>query len=647
MKQTDTNIRNNQSNWFNWFTKRVLRLINLALVVIGFAFFYLVFNTSCANIGTPTGGPKDSIPPVVLKTIPELRGKNYLGKDIRITFDEFIIPDEVSEKLVISPPMKKKPQIKMKGKTLIVEFQQDLKKNTTYSIDFKDAIADNNEKNPIKDMRFSFSTGDSYDSLRVSGYVKNAFTQEPVEKALVMLHRKSDYTAFIDSIPDYIGTTNKEGFFMIDNVAKGDYRLYALTDADNSFTYNAKAEMIAFDDSIIVPSAKYNAHTDTVIQGKDTLLVTGHVDYSPTTRYLMMFEEVKFDQFLNSSKRTQGNKCDFYFAESLSDSFKVNLLKPRPTNNNWSYIESNVKRDSITVWLTDTVFSKSDTLKFELQYEALDSLNRMHLKHDTLEMAYESAKAPKTKRKKGEPVPIPTINLTTNINSSAHDLYQRIMIEAPEPLTSFDTTKVRLYAFEDTIKTRLNVEIKKDPNSVRKYYIEHLWNSNASYELKIDSAVAYNIYGHPSKKLDVKFKTQKEDYYGKIVLTLKGLTDAAIVQLLANDKDEKVLQKIQVLGDGKIEFPYLKPEKYKLKIIIDSNKNGKWDTGYLAQGIQPEKVVYFPKIIKVRSNFEFAETWDIKFKPEYKKNLIDEEAEKEKEKAKRKAKEQKEHSHGE
>lgn len=427
---------------------------------------------------------------------------------------------------------------------------------------------------------------------------------------------------------------------MIDNVAKGSYKLYALTDADNSLTYNAKAEMIAFDDSLIIPSAKYVARTDTVVQDKDTLLVTGHVDYSPTTRYLMMFEEVKFDQFLNSSKRSQGNKCDFYFAETLSDSFKVNLVKPRATNKNWSYIESNMKRDSITVWLTDTVFSKTDSLKFEVQYEALDSLNHLYVKHDTLEMIYAAPKAPKVKRKKDEPIPVPTINLTTNINASAHDLYRRIVIEAPEPLTSFDTAKVRLYSLEDTIRTRMPVLVKKDTSSVRKYYIEHLWDSNASYELKIDSAAAYNIYGHPSKKLDQKFKTQKEDYYGKIVLTLKGLEAPAIVQLLGNDKDEKILQKIQVLGDGKIEFPYLKPDKYKLKLIIDSNKNGKWDTGYLAQGIQPEEVVYYPKIIKVRSNFEFAETWEIKFKPDYKKNLIDEEAEKEK--AKKKAQEKKE-----
>ena len=605
------------------------KLKSIVPLLFGISLFYLIFYTSCANIGSPTGGLKDSIPPVVVKTVPELRGTNFNGSDVRITFDEYIVPDEITDKLVISPPQKKKPLIKMKGKTLIIEFTQALRKESTYSLDFKDAVADNNEKNPIDNLRFSFSTGSSFDSLRVAGYVKSAITQEPVEKALVLLHRQKEYTAFVDSVPDYIGTTNKEGFFMIDNLAPGAYRLYALTDADNSLTYNSNSELIAFADSLIVPSAKYIARTDTIVKDADTILVTGHVDYLPAPQYLMMFEEIKFDQYLDSYKRNQGNKCDFYFAESLSDSFKVNLLKPSPTKD-WSYIESNLKKDSITVWLTDTVFSKTDSLKFELRYQVLDSLNQLVIKRDTVEMIYSAPKAPKVKRKKNEIPAVPTINLGNNINAAAHDLYQRIQIEAPEPLSSFDTTKVRLYSYEDTTKTLIPIVLKRDTNSVRKYFIEHRWAANSNYLFQVDSAAAYNIYGYPSNKINQKFRTQKEDYYGKIILTISGLTDPAIVQLLGNDKDEKILQKIQILEDGKIEFPYLKPEKYKIKLILDSNKNGKWDTGFLAGGVQPERVVYYPKIIKIRSNFEVEETWDIKYKPDYKKELIDEELEKEK-----------------
>lgn len=598
--------------------------------------FYLIFYTSCANMGSPSGGVKDSIPPVVVKTIPVLRGTNYKGSDVRFTFDEYIIPDEIGEKLIISPPIKEKPVVKMKGKTLIIEFEKDLRKNTSYSLDFKDAVADNNEKNPIKDFRFSFSTGPSMDSLRISGYVKDAMNQEPIEKALVMLHRKKEYTAFVDSIPDYIGTTNKDGVFMIDNVAPGEYRLYALMDADNSLTYNSKAERIAFADSILVPTAKYISRADTIIKGLDTMVVTSHVDYFPKTQYLMMFEEESFDQYLDASKRNQANKCDFYFSESLSDSFRVNLLKPKPTND-WKFIEKNLKNDSITVWLTDTVISKRDTLQFELRYEALDSLKNMFVKRDTIELVYTAPKVPKQKKKKGELPEVPTITLNNNINSSAHDLYQRIQIEAPEPLSSFDLSRIHLYSMVDTVKTKIPIVVQRDTNSIRKFFIEHHWDENSSYMLQIDSAAARNIYGHPSKKVEQKFKTQKEDYYGKIYLTISGLTGPAIVQLLANDKDERVLQKIQILSNGKIEFPYLKPEKYKIRLIIDSNKNGKWDTGYLAGNVQPEEVVYYPKVIKVRSNFEIKEDWTINYKADYiKKDLIDEELEKEKARKKEK-----------
>lgn len=597
--------------------------------LIGLSFFYLVFYTSCANIGSPTGGPKDSIPPVVVRTIPELRSTNFKGSDIRFTFNEYIIPDEIGEKLIISPPMKKKPVIKMKGKTLIIEFAENLRKESTYSFDFKDAVADNNEKNPIEDLRFSFSTGATFDSLRVAGYVKNALNQEPVEKALVMLHRQKDYTAFIDSIPDYIGTTNKEGFFMIDNVAPGEYRLYALTDADNSRTYNSNSELIAFADSLIVPSAHFHAETDTVVNGLDTMVVTGHVDYQPGPQFLMMFEEEKFDQYLDSYKRNQANKCDFYFSESLSDSFRVNLLQPTPPKD-WSFLETNLKRDSITVWLTDTILSNQDSLKFELRYQVLDSLQQLVTKLDTIQMIYSAPKAQKTKRKKNDVPEVPTITLSNNINSSAHDIYQRIRIEAPEPLASFDTSMVRLFSIVDTVKTRLPIVVEKDTNSIRKYYVDYPWEPNSNYEFQVDSAAARNIYGFPNNKIDQKFKTQKEDFYGKIILTVSGLNDPAIVQLLANNKEEKVLQKIQVLEDGKIEFPFLKPEKYILRLIIDSNKNGKWDTGFLASQLQPEKVVYYPKVIKIRSNFEYKESWEINYTPDYKKLLIDEEAEKEK-----------------
>ena len=613
------------------------RMKSFILLFLGASLFYLIFNTSCANQGMPTGGEKDSIPPVVLKTIPSLRGTNFKGSDLRFTFDEFIVMEGIGEKLVISPPLEKKPIIKMKGKTLIIEFPEDLKSETTYSLDFKDAVADNNEKNPIDDLRFSFSTGATFDSLRVTGYVKNALNQEPIENALVMLHRQVDFPAFTDSIPDYIGTTDKDGLFMIDNVAKGTYRLYALTDADNSLNYNQTTEKIAFADSLMVPSSVFHAETDTIVEGNDTILVSGHVDYSPGAQFLMMFEEEKFDQYLDSYKRNQANKCDFFFSETLSDSFQVNLINPVPTRE-WSFIESNLKRDSITVWITDTLVSMRDTLMFELRYQALDTLNLLVMNVDTIEMMYEKPKMPKARKKKNEVAEVPTIDLSTNINASGHDLYRPINIEAPEPLLSFDTSLIRLFEMDDTIKSQLPMVVEKDSNSIRKYYIEYDWKPNTNYAFEIDSAAARNIYGNPSNKVNQKFTTQKEDYYGKIIMEISNLRGPAIVQLLSNDETERILQKIQILEEGKIEFPYLKPEKYKIRMIIDSNQNGQWDTGYLADYLQPEQSMYFPKVIKVRSNFEYKESFTMDYDATIKKEIIDEDLEKEKLRKKEQAK---------
>jgi hypothetical protein len=618
-------------------TVNLIKIKSFAGLIVFACFLYLVFTTSCANQGMPTGGVKDTIPPVLLRTDPSLRGTNFKGNALRFTFDEFIISDEISEKLVISPPMKKKPLVKMKGKTLILEFQEGLKKESTYSLDFKDAVADNNEKNPIKDFRFSFSTGATFDSLRVAGYVKDALSQEPVDKALVMLYRIKDYKAFTDSIPDYIGTTDKEGLFMIDNVAPGEYRLYALMDADNSLTYNQSAEKIAFADSLIVPSARYIAEPDTIVKGQDTIAIAGHVDYSPGPQYLKMFEEEKFDQYLDSYKRSQANRCDFFFTETLSDSFKINLIKPVPQKE-WLFVESNFLKDSITAWITDTLISKSDTLLFELKYEALDSLNQLMTKRDTLEMVYETPKVVKQrKKKKEEVVEAPTIQLTNNINSSAHDLFRKIVIEAPEPLVSFDTSMVKLYSVIDSVNTKIPIVVERDSNSIRKYIIDHHWEPNSNYLLRIDSAAARNIYGYPNKKVEQKFRTQKEDYYGKIILTLSNLQHPAIVQLLSNDEKEHVLQKIQILEDGTIEFPYLKPDKYRIRVIIDANRNGKWDTGYLAGDLQPEQVIYFPKILKTRGNFEQKEDMILDYSTSPKKELIDKDLEREEARKKEKA----------
>ena len=614
--------------------------------ILFFAYLgYLVFTTSCANPGMPAGGPKDSIPPVVVRTVPDFNGRNYKGTEVSLTFDEFVISDQLREALVVSPPLVKRPMIRTKSKTLIIDLGEELKENTTYSLDFKDAIVDNNEKNPLEDFRFSFSTGPDFDSLMIGGYVKDAKNLEPIEGALVILHRMKEVEAFKDSIPDYIAKTDKEGFYVISNIASGTYRLYALLDADNSMTYNQELEQIAFFDSLVVPQDLALPDYESELDSEDTTSIKEKRRSAlETPFFLMLFEEAFFDQYLEDYKRDQANLIRFYFAESVTDSFQLELLRPTPAREDWNYLEYNATSDSLMLWLTDTVLMSADTLQMRLSYQVADSLQNIVMTTDTLDLVYTKPETTGRRRAKkddddDEPKPIPHISFKHNLKSKGFDVYRDIELEAPEPLEFFDWSMVSLYEKVDTLEEARTFEMWQDSLSARKFYIRYPWEFEEEYRLQIDSAAAYNYAGHPSNKFSQRIGIQEESYYAKIILNVSGLNDYGIIQLLENTDKEKVLQQIQISEDSEIEFPYLKPDKYKIRLILDRNDNGVWDTGDLDEGIQPEQVMYFPKILKLRSNFEVREGWALPL-IQYEKELIDEDKEKEDAKNKRNSNQQ-------
>lgn len=608
--------------------------------ILFFAYLgYLVFTTSCANPGMPTGGAKDSIPPVVVRTIPDFNGRNFNGTEVSLTFDEFVISDQLREALVVSPPLAKRPMIRTKSKTLIIDLGDELKENQTYSLDFKDAIADNNEKNPLEDFRFSFSTGPDFDSLMIGGYVKEAKNLEPIEGAVVMLHSMQEVEAFKDSIPDYIATTDKEGFYVISNIAHGTYRLYALLDADNTMTYNQELEQIAFLDSLVVPQDLSLPDYESELNSEDTVSIKEkRRDALETPFFLMLFEEDFFDQYLDDYKRERANLVRFYFSESVSDSFQIELLQPTPVADDWSILEYNATSDSLMLWVTDTVLMSSDTLQMKLSYQVADSLQNLVMTSDTLDLVYTKPEVTGRRRAKKEnedqPEPIPHIAFKHNLKSKGFDVYRDISLEAPEPLKSFDLAMVSLYQKVDTLEEARTFELWQDSLSARKYYIRYPWEFEEEYRLQVDSAAAYNYSGHPNNMLNQRFGIQEESYYAKIILNISGLVDYGIVQLLENTENEKVLQQVRIAEDSEIEFPFLKPDKYKIRLILDRNNNGVWDTGDLDEDIQPEQVMYFQKILKLRSNFEVREAWVLPM-IQYEKELIDEDKEKEDAKNKR------------
>lgn len=595
----------------------------LSISVLGYL-AYLIFTTSCANIGMPTGGDKDTIPPVVVKTVPRVDARNYRGKDVEITFDEFIQSTDVASKLVISPPIKKRPVVKTKSKTLIVELGDEMKPNTTYSLDFKNSIVDNNEKNPMESFRFSFSNGPDFDSLMIGGFVRMAENMEPVEDALIVMHSIDSLHYFKDSIPNYIAKTDEEGFFQITNIAAGQYRLYAVQDADNSLTYNQPGEMIAFWDSLVVPDLPVVLDSIPI----DTLGTMAPVHQENTQAYyLLMFQEDFFDQYLDESKRDRANLIQLYFTESLSDSFSMKLINPQLDNDDWALFEFSSKRDSLNLWITDTLVSRLDTLDFQVKYLVPDSMSNPVLKTDTLQFFYQKPEERERKRKKKEDEEeeeqIQHFSFKAN-GKDGFDVYRKLIIDVPEPLSQFDYDKVHLVQKVDTVLKDVPFQLEADSVNFLRYRITYPWEFEEEYGLVIDSAAAYTISGYPSNEFKQRIKIRDEGYYAKIILTVSNLGGPSIVQLLKNTDNEEVVQQIPMAEDGVIEFPYLSPDKFKMRLIIDRNENGKWDTGDIEQGVQPERVVYFPKILKLRSNFEHEETWALPDDLSFEKNVVDE-----------------------
>jgi hypothetical protein len=642
------------------------------LAILVFAYTaYIVFTTSCANPGMPTGGDKDTIPPVVLKTVPELNTINYKGNSVSLTFNEFIISDEVSTKLLVSPPLAKKPVVRTKSKTLTIELGDSLMQDVTYTLDFRDAIADNNEKNPLENFRFAFSTGPEIDTLMVGGYVLNAENMEPIEEAIVLLYDETDsVSSFRKKIPKYIASANKEGFYTFTNIKAGKYRLFALEDADNSLTYNQPGERIAFYDSLVVPvypgvsgtidldsmyiaelADSLKTEVDSLVREQKAnsrkvdidslfsseMIIPGDLDadslkpgrQAKTTtmvpHYLLMFKEITFENFLDNYTRDQRDLVKLYFSNSVTDSFSVNLISPQPSLADWSYIEQNATRDSISLWINDTLVSKTDTMRLQINYETLDTVEHRTLTTDTLDLVYSEPVQRERKRKGRDETPV-IKNFSFRMNAKdGFDQYVPLVIESPQPLDIFDFSKVHVYQVIDSLEEVIPVKVEQDSILKRKFEIRYPWEFEGSYRLEIDSAAAKTFTGEPSAPVDQKFKIQKEDFYGKIVLNITQVPGNCIVQLLKNTEAEEVLKQAMLKENGVVTLPFVKPEKYKLRLIVDRNQNGLWDTGDLDEWQQPERVVYYSKILKIKSNFVIKENWILPKDLQPKKELIDEE----------------------
>lgn len=587
-----------------------VQLVFAAAIVI-----YAISVNSCANPGVgPTGGPRDTIPPVIINSSPHHLQTNFKGNEIIINFDEYIVADNVAANLVVSPPIAERPNVRVRGRNLIVRFEEDLIPGRTYSVDFQNHIKDFNEGNEIESLRMLFSTYDEIDTLRISGYLLDAFTLEPVPDAMATLYSLHHDTIFTSLRPDFIARADKEGFFMFDNLPEDDFRLFGLVDSDRKLYFSKENEKISYTDTLIRPSAFFIAQPDTLIEENDTIISGGYTQFYPEPVYALLFEHKFYKQSITYSRREQADFLVFTFAEPLTDSCSISLLAYE--GDNWSYKEFNKQRDSISVWITDSLISVIDTLQFSVRYTAIDSLDNFITRTDTLNLAYtpRAASARSRSRDTESDTPKPKVfDLQTNLTSGNFDLYKRPHITAPSPLDRVHADMITLeIAVNDSTYDAIDFTANFAENSKRRIEIDFEMKSVTSYKLTVDSAAMRTLTGYVNNDFSQKFKTQNSEHYGVITLDISGIDTTMLIQLLKDNKEEDLVKELMLLpGKTQAQFDYLSPAKYRVKAIADYNNNGKWDTGNYEKNIQPEPVYYYPKVFEVKSNWEIKENWEI------------------------------------
>lgn len=570
---------------------------------------------SCANIGSPNGGPYDEKPPKFISSTPVPNQTNYKGKKIEILFDELIQIDKPSENVIITPPQMELPVIRSAGKKVVVELKDSLKPNTTYTIDFTNSISDNNEKNVFENFSFAFSTGEVIDTLAISGVLLNAENLEPMPGITVGLHRNLEDSAFVKLPFDRTSRTNDKGQFTIRNISPGTYRLYALNDVNRDYKFDQPGEDIAFLDSVVIPTFEMTTRQDTTWKDSltiDTIRTVGFTRFLPDDIQLRLFKEKFERQYLKKSERQDEKFFTLHFNSKL-DTIPVPVpLNFTPVDSTWFFVQSTEGGASANYWLADSTVWQQDTLQVQVSYPKSDSLNILRPQTDTLQLVLR--KRPQEKKKKlKEGEKEPTIFLGMQIDApGTMDLFDTISVTFSEPVKDIKKEMFFLDQKIDTVWNKVDFEFFPDTTNSLNYFIRRPWKYGEAYRLEADSATIHSLYGKWNDFFTTEFKIKKEDEYGHLFLNINGVDTTAFVELLSSS--DVPVRKAKV-KDGGALFMDLKPDKYYARIVIDTNNNGVWDTGNYAEKRQPEAVYYSPALYQIMQNWQMEETWNVNATP--------------------------------
>lgn len=595
------------------------RLASTSLLLVISVVAYLI-SISCANRGSgPQGGPKDITPPRPQRSIPDANSLNYKKNRIDIIFDEIVQVQNTFDNIIISPPQKQAPTVKAIGKKISVELQDTLKDETTYTIFFGDAIVDNNEHNVLSGYSFSFATGESIDTLKMSGTLIDAATLNPIAGVMVGIHSDLSDSAFTSKPFDRITKTDKNGNFSITNIRSGKYRIYALDDVGNNYRFDMPDEKIAFSDSIFEPSVSTNVVADTVYRDSVVKLSTGKTDtlrladtvirkfdvrYSPDSIVLRAFVEDYYNQYVVKSLRPDVRHFTVYFNAP-------NKELPRMEGINFDIgkgvvVEPNTRGDTIDYWLKDSALWAIDTLKLRLTYMKMDSTHNLVQQTDTISLRSQKRRAKSDKNRNQE-----FLTLISNAKGSIN-YFDTIEISIPTPAEMDMVKKISLQRRVDTIWQPQKSTITAIDSVGRRYRVAATLQPSQTYRLVVDSAYFRDIYGNVNKGTTFDFTVKSKDVYASLTLEMGVFTGKEIIELI--DKNERVIRRA-IADKQKVRFDNLDAGTYYARLFVDLNGNGKYDVGNFAEKRQAEPVYYYSKSFELRQMWDNEEYWNYRELP--------------------------------
>ena len=576
----------------------------------------MIFSHSCANTTTPpSGGPKDTIPPVITKISPAMGAVNVpvSGTKLEIEFNEYVVVKD-PKSLFLSPPLEKAPKHRIKGKGVVLSFESDLDSNKTYTLDLTNAIGDNNEGNMFPGFTLVFSTGDHIDSMMVTGVVQDCNTLQPIKGATVMLYKDHADSALFLHRPDAAVKTDDWGFFCLRNIQDTVYRLYAIIDENNNNIYESETEKVAFLDTLVTPVTVVN---DTLYElqkfdMKDTVLCLDR----KTEYELNVFREKPRRQMIVNKERVGERTAYITFMAPYAqiDSIWIDGV---PSEN--LITQFNIMQDSLEIWVNDPK-PQPDTMKVNVTYMKTDSLGFLNSFTEKLNLALPKAKTT-TGKSSTRDIKHEDTTAVFTLTAAPETVEQNgFILEFKYPLVedAFDSLTFR-YLNPRQQEEKGSYTVTQDSLNLRKYVIRPGVEMLVGYEyfLKMPHRKFKDINGFYNDSTEVKVTLPKDDKLSTMSLVLTGVNNKYIVDLL-NEKRDKVLRSYVVEQDATLSFPYLRAGKYSIRITEDINKNGIVDTGSLLDHKQPEKVKFYklddgtfliniPEMVEIQQNIDVAE----------------------------------------